>query len=155
MRIDLSFLSNSSKWKQLPTSFYIVNFSPSGLQIDWELFEDRTYSIDLGKPQSVLSRVPWKKLHLKSTSGTSLVAQWLRIHLPMQGIRVRALVWEDPTCHRATKPVCHNYWACALELASHNYWARVPQLLKLMRLEPLLRNKRRRCNEKPAYRNEE
>ena len=40
---------------------------------------------------------------------TSLVAQWLRIRLPMQGTRVRALVQEDPTCHRATKPVCHNY----------------------------------------------
>ena len=22
-----------------------------------------------------------------------------------------------------TKPVCHNYWACALEPGSHNYWA--------------------------------
>ena len=41
--------------------------------------------------------------------GTSLVAQWLRIHLPMQGTRVRALVQEDPTCRGATKPVCHNY----------------------------------------------
>ena len=39
----------------------------------------------------------------------SLVAQWLRIHLPMQGTWVRALVWEDPTCLRATKPICHNY----------------------------------------------
>ena len=27
----------------------------------------------------------------------SLVAQWLRICLPMQGTSVRALVWEDPT----------------------------------------------------------
>ena len=35
----------------------------------------------------------------------------------MQGTRVRALVWEDPTCRGATKPV------------RHNYWARVPQLL--------------------------
>ena len=43
----------------------------------------------------------------------SLVAQWLRIHLPMQGTRVRALVWEDPTCRGATGPVSHNYWACA------------------------------------------
>ena len=41
--------------------------------------------------------------------GASLVAQWLRIHLPMQATRVRALVREDPTCRRATKPVCHNY----------------------------------------------
>ena len=39
----------------------------------------------------------------------SLVAKWLRIHLPMQGTRVRALVREDPTCRGATKPVHHNY----------------------------------------------
>ena len=36
--------------------------------------------------------------------GASLVAQWLRICLPMQRTRVRALVWEDPTCRGATKP---------------------------------------------------
>ena len=47
----------------------------------------------------------------------------------MQGTQVQALVQEDPTCRRAAKPMCHNYWACALEPASHNYWARVPQLL--------------------------
>ena len=41
--------------------------------------------------------------------GISLVAQWLRIHLPTQGTRVRALVREDPTCCRATKPASHNY----------------------------------------------
>ena len=41
--------------------------------------------------------------------GTSLVVQWLRIHLPMQGTRVRSLVWEDPTCRGAAKPVRHNY----------------------------------------------
>ena len=43
----------------------------------------------------------------------SLVAQWLRIRLPMQGTRVRALVPEDPTCPGAAGPVSHNYWACA------------------------------------------
>ena len=36
-------------------------------------------------------------------------AQWLRIHLPMQGTRVRALAREDATCRRPTKPVRHNY----------------------------------------------
>ena len=41
--------------------------------------------------------------------GTSLVAQWLRIRLPMQGTEVQSLVQEDPTCCRATKPVRHNY----------------------------------------------
>ena len=42
-------------------------------------------------------------------TGASLVAQWLRVCLPMQGTRVRALVWEDPTCRGATGPVSHNY----------------------------------------------
>ena len=47
--------------------------------------------------------------YIKNCFRASLVAQWLRIHLPMQGTRVRALVREDPTCRRATKPVHHNY----------------------------------------------
>ena len=85
----------------------------------------------------------------------SLVVQWLRILLPMQGTQVWALVWEDPTCRRATKPVRHNCWACALEPASHKYWARVPQLLRPVRLEPVLHSKRSRRNEKPAHHNEE
>ena len=41
--------------------------------------------------------------------GASLVAQWLRICLSMQETQVQALVWEDPTCRGATKPVCHSY----------------------------------------------
>ena len=45
---------------------------------------------------------------LKMNLGVSLVAQWLRICLPMQGTRVKALVWEDPTCRGATRPVSHN-----------------------------------------------
>ena len=48
--------------------------------------------------------------HCKNTiDRASLVAQWLRIRLPMQGTRVRAPIREDPTCHGATKPVRHNY----------------------------------------------
>ena len=39
----------------------------------------------------------------------SLVVQRLRVCLPMQGTRVRALVWEDPTCRGAAGPVSHNY----------------------------------------------
>ena len=49
------------------------------------------------------------KFYYKTHFRASLVAQWLRIRLPMQGTRVRALVREDPTCHEATKPVRHNY----------------------------------------------
>ena len=40
----------------------------------------------------------------KKITGAALVVQWLRIHLPMQGTQVRALVREDPTCHGATEP---------------------------------------------------
>ena len=47
--------------------------------------------------------------------------------LPMQETRVWALVQEDPTCRRATKPLRHNYWACTLEPVSHNYWTHVPR----------------------------
>ena len=49
----------------------------------------------------------WKQS--KCPSRASLVVQWLRICLPMQGTRVRALAWEDPTCHGAARPVSHNY----------------------------------------------
>ena len=45
----------------------------------------------------------------KKGLGDSLVAQWLRICLPMRGTRVRALVWEDPICRGAAKPMSHNY----------------------------------------------
>ena len=45
----------------------------------------------------------------RQTLGASLVAQWLRVCLLMRGTRVRALVWEDPTCHGATKPVSRSY----------------------------------------------
>ena len=38
----------------------------------------------------------------------SLLVQWLRISLPMQGINVGSLVWEGPQCHGATKPM-YNY----------------------------------------------
>ena len=98
---------------------------------------------------------PFAKRKTNCFGESSLVAQWLRIHLPMQGTWVRALVQEDPTGCGATKPMCHNYWTCALEPASHNYWAHVPQLLKPVHLEPVLHNKRSHHNEKPTHHNEE
>ena len=74
--------------------------------------------------------------------GTTLVAQWLRIRLPMQGTRVWALGREDPTCRGATKPVRHNYWACAK--------AHEPACL-----EPVLYNKRSHRNKKQVHHNKE
>ena len=87
--------------------------------------------------------------------GTSLMAQWLGIRLPMQGTRVRALVREDPTWRGAAGPVRHGCWACALGPASRNCWARVPQLLGPVRLELVLRNRRGRRGEGPACSNED
>ena len=57
---------------------------------------------------------PTKKIREKTQikrirNGASLVVQWLRVCLPMQGTWVRALLWEDPTCRRATRFVSHNY----------------------------------------------
>ena len=91
--------------------------------------------------------LPWKpqwclKILLKVNEETSLVAQWLRIRLPMQETRFWAVIREDPTCRGATKPVCHNYWEC------------VPQLRKPARLELVL-HKRSHRNEKPAHCNKE
>ena len=48
----------------------------------------------------------------------------------MQETRVQSAIWEDPTCHRATKPMHCYYQACALGPRSCNYWAHMPQLLK-------------------------
>ena len=82
------------------------------------------------------------KCRLEVTRRASLVAQWLRICLPMQATRVRALVWEDPTCRGATRPVSHNYWAggsgaCAPQQERPRQWeARAPR----WRVAPARRN---------------
>ena len=133
-------------------------FEKSSLSISQLLVSVSTCSssciLELPKEYDFL-RCPLKSLKKTSKPGTSLVAQWLRIRLPMQGTRVWALVWEDPICRRAAKPARHNYWTCALDPASHKYWAHVPQLLKPVHLEPMLRNKRSNHNEKPMHRNKE
>ena len=50
---------------------------------------------------------------LKQGLRTSLVAQRLRIRLPVQGTRVRALVphaaEQLSPCATTTEPMCHNY----------------------------------------------
>ena len=53
----------------------------------------------------------WDEIRIIKSRGAraSLVVQWLRIRLPMQGTRGQALVREDPTCRGATKPMSHNY----------------------------------------------
>ena len=51
---------------------------------------------------------PSEERSQSSLDGTYLVAQWLRIHLPVWETQVRSLIQDDPTCHRA-KPMHHNY----------------------------------------------
>ena len=63
------------------------------------------------------------------------------ITLPTKIHIVQSLVQEDSTCHRATKPVHHNYRAHLL------------QLLKPACLESMLCNKRSHHNEKPMHSN--
>ena len=63
----------------------------------------------LGKKNSNLIRDAKGSNISKKRKRASLVVQWLRIRLPMQGTRVRALAWEDSTCRGATGPVSHNY----------------------------------------------
>ena len=77
--------------------------------------------------------------------GTSLAVQWIRIRLPVQGTWVRSLIWEDSTCHGATKPECCNYWAHVLYS---------PQFITTepLRLETMLHNERSHHG-KPVYHN--
>ncbi|KAJ8793342.1 hypothetical protein J1605_000337 [Eschrichtius robustus] len=74
------------------------------ISLDRDRYLSKTYITTMSKKFEDL-----KPTLFKVRMGTSLVAQWLRIHLAMQGTRVRSLVWEDPTCRGATKPVRHNY----------------------------------------------
>ena len=71
--------------------------------------EALTHNVTICGERAFKEVVKVKWYHKSKILGTSLVAQWLRIHLPIQGTRVQALVREDPTCRRATKPVSHNY----------------------------------------------
>ena len=73
----------------------------------------------------------------------------------MQGTRVWALVQEDPTCLAATKPMRHNYWACALEPVSHNYWAHVPKILKPVHPRAQAPQQEKPPQWKPAHHNKE
>ena len=93
-------------------------------------------------------REQWREVNQNSISWwTSLVVQGLGVCLPKQGAQVRYLVLEDSTCLGATEPVCHNYWAGALQPTSHSYGAHVLWLPKPSCLEPVFNNKRSHHNE--------
>ena len=109
-----------SKW-QIRTTASHARLSSSSV-IQWEGYLGGNWQWQLHTPGWLFQEINLYEVTPKQAPGTndkiteagaSLVAQWLGICLPMQGTRVRALVWEDPTCRGATKPVRHNYWTCA------------------------------------------
>ena len=76
----------------------------------------------------------------KECRGTSLVVQWIRVHLPMKEIWVRSLI-QDSTYHGASKPQ---------ESALLS-----PTTEDLNVLEPVLHNKSSHHSQKPMHHNEE
>ena len=121
-----------SHWKEWSVNLAIncgvlFNFVFKGLHL---AFKDKL------RANFLLERANLKKKKQSKAKihSASLVVQWLRIRLPMQGTQVWSLVWEDPTCHGTTKSVCHNYWS-----------PRAP--------EPVFWNKRSYCSEKPTDHN--
>ena len=100
----------------------------------------------------------WRTQIRKEYFRTYLVVQWIKVRLPMEGAWVQSLVQEDSTGHGATKPVHHNYWACALEPRSRHHWsvhahAHAPQEKPPQWEVPTLCNERKpeQSNEDPVY----
>ena len=53
----------------------------------------------------------FRLLFQKKSNKISLVVQWFRICLPRWATWVWSLVWENPTCHGATRWAHWNYWS--------------------------------------------
>ena len=66
---------------------------------------------------SISSAQKWDAFSWQITE-TSLVAQWIGIHLLMQGAWVWSLVQEDSTCQGAAWPMYHSYWALSCNCCS-------------------------------------
>ena len=81
----------------------------------------------------------------------------------MQGHGFEPWSGKIPHAAGATKPVRHNYWACALEPVSHNYWsprattteARVPRAPAPQQKPPQWEARARQGRVAPARSNED
>ena len=87
-----------------------------GLDLELLVVSCLQYRQEEGKEKTAQRTLEFSGLVAESKTEESrafLVVQWIRIHQPMQGTQVRALVWEDPTwpwCNSAHAPqVLHLY----------------------------------------------
>ena len=117
--LHFTLLNNFALWAAF--MFYSMGLFHN-LRIQLKKSDSVIYSlrkVTLPLQPSLSSLVTWQYVLKKALCGTSLVVQWLRIHLPMQGTRVWSLVREDSTWRGATKPVSTTSqpctWAHALQ----------------------------------------
>ena len=101
-RNNLHFTSVNSKGKLLKNKLNDTRKKQPDTPRKWDILQDNRLGAS------------------KVSVGASLVVQWLRIHLSMQGVQVRSLLWGDSTYRGPIKPVNHNYWAHSLEPKFHN-----------------------------------
>ena len=89
------------KWyfSEVYAKYYVI-FYPFYFMFFCQIFFPRYLVISDIFSHCAATKGEWT--HLK-TKGTSLLVQWIIIHLPVQGTWVQSLVWETSTCHRATK----------------------------------------------------
>ena len=138
---DATFLK---KWKQL-TKKKRDKYEVMNVLTRWRNFFTMwvyqiimTYTLNILQFCQLYLNKAGKKLAMggsKKKYRASLVVQWLRICLPMQGTRFKPWSGKIPHAVEQLGP-----WATITEPA---------------RLEPVLRNKRGRDNERPAHRDEE
>ena len=115
---EIKSFTDKQKLREFSTTKPALQQMPKELLSKWETQEKkRTYK---NKPKTIKKMVigtyisiitlnvnglnaPTERHRLQA----SLVAQCLRVCLPMQGTPVRAPVREDPTRHRAAGPMSH------------------------------------------------
>ena len=74
----------------------LVGYSPWGRK----RFGDTTYQL-----RAEILQMQLKKWDKRETA--SLMAKWQGICRPVRETKIQPLIWEDPTCCGATRPVSH------------------------------------------------
>uniref|UniRef100_A0A8C9B9K5 Reverse transcriptase domain-containing protein n=1 Tax=Phocoena sinus TaxID=42100 RepID=A0A8C9B9K5_PHOSS len=67
------------------------------------------YTNDEKSESEIEKALPFTTATKRIKYRVSLVAQWLRVCLPVQGTQVRSPVREDPTCHGAAGRMSHGH----------------------------------------------